>query len=207
VRGNPDDLKRDWQESAGPSIVARHGMISRVQFEEESLERLLHCDRFSITAFTIKTQGVCIHGSDLAPDLPDFRPGVAVANDALVQIRADIDEAVHEIRNATVRAVRDNWCRRIMKNVVRAAFALVLVDAHAYTSDLTLCAERFAPRFPALAPDVWRAVAFASAPPGNRESVLRLLDTFGARIIAHADAWLDVHNPQRIAALPLDAPA
>lgn len=193
-----DLVLRDWIVPAEEALLAKYPSLSDVILELWPYNYVFaDPERFSIGAFIIKTHSVCVWGSDVTPELPDYRVDAAIANDDLVQIKLDVDEAVMKIKRNSKPENVAYWCREVMKHILHAGFALVMVDEGVYTRDLDLCYEYFARHYPGHAADMQRALRYAENPSTDAMEVLDYLADMGEWIIAHANAWLDQHNPDR----------
>jgi len=201
--GDPAQLDDGWLKPVGRQIAAAHPIVSDVQFEIWSYTEVLVTDRFSELSFLLKTQSACVWGEDLAPRLPRFKPHAIVANNDISQIQPDIAEAIAALQaDASARNVL-YWCRRIMKNMLRTGFSLVMLDERAFTRDLKLCYDYFARRYPAQAAEMRRVLELAIQPSADCDHVLEVLNTFGSWLIGEADAWLARHNPAKVVEMPL----
>jgi len=199
----PELVMRDWIASAEDNILAKHDCVSDVQMEIWPHGWILHDEsEFSISAFILKTHAVCVWGVDITPDLTDYKftdksTRIAIANDDIVQIEPDIDEAIDEIEADDSPANVKYWCKRICKNMIHAAFGLVMVDEAVHTRDTDISAQYFIKHFPDYKPEVKQAIAWVESPTDERQDILDFLDTFGAWLIAECDGWLDGYNPER----------
>lgn len=201
-----DLVLQDWIMSAEENILAKYPSLSDVVLEVWPYNYVFSDPgRFSIGAFIIKTQSVCLWGSDVAPELPDYKIEAAIANDDLVQVKLDIDEAVAKIKRNSRPENVSYWCREVMKHILHAGFALVMVDEGVYTRDLDLCYEYFAKHYPGHAADMQRALRYAENPSMDAMEVLGYLANMGEWMIAHANTWLDQHNPERDLAMIVES--
>jgi uncharacterized protein len=201
-----DLVLQDWIQSAEEELLAQYPSLSDVVLELWPYNHVFSDPgRFSIGAFIIKTHSICVWGSDVAPELPEYKVEAAVANDDLVQIRLDIDEAVAKIKRNSRPENVSFWCRDIAKHILHAGFALVMVDEGIHTRDLDLSYEYFAKHYPGHAADMQRALIYAENPSMDAMEVLDYLAIMGAWMIAHADSWLDQHNPDRELALQVES--
>ena len=198
---DPDLVSQDWIESTEERLHGQHDAVSDVQLELWPQSWIFRePGEFSIFAFIIKTHSVCLWGVDLTPELPDYRvPAVlpAIANDDIIQIKPDIEEAVEEIQADTSPENVVYWCRRISKNMLRAGYGLVMLDVGGHTRDSDLCYQYFAEGYPEQAEQMRRALTYATQPTTNPGEILDFLDRFGTWLITQADRWLDGHNPAR----------
>lgn len=203
VSGAAEDLDDTWLKAAGAEIAQAQPIVSDVQLEIWPLAEVLVTDRFSEMSFLLKTQSACVWGQDLAPRLPRFKPDAIVANNDISQIRPDIEEAIAALHADGSPPRVLYWCRRIMKNILRTGFSLVMLDEGVFTRDLKLCYEFFARQYPGQDQAMRRVLELAIQPTSDRGVVLDLLTTFGAWMIARADEWLLQHNPSRVVEMPI----
>jgi hypothetical protein len=202
---DPELVRQDWIGPAEVAAVERYACISDAQIELWPYGYVFGSpDRFSIGGFIVRTHSVCLWGSDLANELPDYRLGPAIPNDDIVQLQLDLEEASAEVRAGAGPENARYWCRRIMKNILRAGFGLVMLEEGVFTRDIDLCCEVFSKHYPGHAADMRRALALARQPSTNAGEVLTFLDSWGSWMIRQADIWLDRHNPHRDLALLVD---
>ena len=149
---------------------------------------------FSIGSFIIKTHSICIYGDDLAPRIPRFKPSAHVAADDIAQIKPDIEEAISEINKDPGAENVSYCCKRIMKNIVRTGFALVMLEEKSHTRDLDLCCEIFSKYFPEKKLNMERAVELSLHSLTSRDELLAFINSFGNWIMAQADTWLLEHR-------------
>jgi len=200
-----DLVFQDWITPAEDEILAKYPMLSDAVLELWPYNHVFSDpESFSIGAFIIKTQSVCLWGSDVTPELPDYKVESAIANDDLVQIKLDIDEAVAKIKRNSRPENVAYWCREVAKHILHAGFALVMVDEGVYTRDLDLCYEYFIKRYPERVVEMRQALSYAENPSMDAMEVLGYLAEMGAWMIARADEWLDQHNPDRDLAMTVE---
>lgn len=198
-------LLEDWIGPAEEALLDRFPQISDIQLETWP-DGYVFTDptEFSIGAFILKTHSVCVYGADVAPELPDYRISAAIANDDIVQIAADLDDALAAIEaDSSVEAVH-YWCRRAMKQVLWTGFSLVMLDETKHTRDVDLCAEVFARHYPAHAAAIQQAFDRVTQPLDDAAALRAELAAIQGWLLPLADQWLDTHNPQRDAALSVD---
>ena len=198
---DPELVMQDWISSTEDEILARHNCVSDVQMEIYPHGWLLHDEsEFSISAFVIKTHAVCVWGIDMLPDLTDYQfsdknTRIAVANDDIVQIESDIDEAIDSIMADDSPDNVRYWCKRICKNVVHSAFGLVMIDEVVHTRDIDISVNYFLKHYPNQQKGIEQAVRFILSPTDSVSEILDFLDTFGAWLMTECNRWLDQYNP------------
>jgi hypothetical protein len=202
---DPELVRQDWLDEAEVSAVERHACLRDARIELWPYGYVFgRPDHFAIGGFIIKTHSVCLWGSDLANELPDYRLSAAIANDDLVQLQADLEDAVYAIRDNPAPGNVRYWCRDSARRILRAGFGLVMLEEGVFTRDIDLCCEAFSRRYPGDAADMQRALVYARQPSADAGEVLRLLETWGGWMVKHADDWLDRYNPRRDLALAVD---
>jgi predicted nucleotidyltransferase len=204
ITADPDSLDLSWCEAAAVDILRRHPFITSLGFDLESYDSIVVTDNhFNELSLQLRTQAVCLWGQDLIPTLPRYKLDVVVANCDICQIKPDIEEAIFELMADSSPQVTRYWCRRIMKNILRAGFSLVMLEERAYTRDLYPCYKLFARYYPEKESAMRHALELALQPSASAAEVLLFLNTFGPWLIATADHWLDRYNPSRELALKI----
>lgn len=200
---DPELVMQDWVPSAEDGILDQHDCVSDVQMEIYPHGWLLHDEsEFSISAFILKTHAVCVWGIDMSPDLTDYKfsgkeTRIAIANDDIVQLEPDIDEAIDAIEVDDAPANVQYWCKRIGKNMIHVAFSLVMVDEVVHTRDIDVSVSYFLKHYPDQQRGIQQAVDFIVSPTDSPQEILGFLESFGVWLIAECDRWLDKHNSER----------
>ena len=200
---DPELVLREWTFDAEDAILKQHDLITDVRLELWPYTFVLgNPAKFSIGAFILKTQSVCVWGSDLRSELLDYRLSPHIANDDLVQFEDDLNDALEELQTHP-RRVR-TICHHTAKQFIHTGFALVMLDESVYTRDLDLSCDYFVQRYPQYADSMRHALDYAQNPPKDAQMVSSYFSSFGASLAAEANQWLDLHNPKRRLALPTD---
>lgn len=127
----------------------------------------------------LKTQSLCVYGTDLIPKLPKYRLGVESMLDA-PRLRPSHEFVLSALKRGMPPAETAGYCRWLMKIMVRAAFEIVQERERVYTRDLFFCAEGFLKYYGGKSSDVWQAVGWAVRPTSDRAQLIHYLQTFGA---------------------------
>ena len=126
--------------------------------------------------FLLKTQGLCVSGTDLGSPWGDY---------TLADARIVLDVlpgAIREFRQFLLRSPDINWrgierrCRWIMKKIVRAGLELVAVRERAYSRDLQPCWEAFARHHPDQAASMREVLDLAVNPSADRQRIMAALE-------------------------------
>lgn len=183
--------------SDGTKLLKKYSLVSFVQMEAFPMTTVVNTYIFSHEAFILKSQGICVYGKDLIDSLPQARVSKRLANKELQQLKNDIDEAKRELTKTQKPEEVRYWCKRIMKNILRDGFYLVMDKERKYTPDIRLSAETFSKYYPDKKEEMDRVLNLANGPTTKKEKVLEVLDIFGIWIIGETDKWLHIHNPER----------
>jgi hypothetical protein len=202
---DPDLVFQDWVEEAEEALLDQHPCLSDVQLELWPYYYVFNDPaQFSIGGFILKTHSVCMWGSDLWTQLPDYRISLAIANDDLVQIGDDIDGAVEEIKADSSASSVGYWARGAAKHMLRAGFGLVQVEAGVHTRDIDLCCDYFVRYYPDRAEAMQQVLDYARQPPDDSVMALGWLESVKSWLLPLVEAWLNEHNPTRDIALSVD---
>jgi len=199
----PELVLQDWLPSAEETIADKHNCVSDVQMEVWIHGWLLHDPtEFSVSAFILKTHAVCVWGVDMSPDVTAYQftkreTRLAIANDDIVQIEPDIEEAIEEIELDDAPENMRYWCKRICKNMLHTMFGLVMVDEAVHTRDVDVSATYILKHYPEQSENIQQMVSYIQSPTDSKKTLLAFLDSFGSWLIAECDRWLDKHNPDR----------
>lgn len=127
--------------------------------------------------FIVQTQTLCLHGEDLAQQIPPFKPGKEIAFFARYFSR-QLQQFWKEAHLDDVQAFKLD-CSWIMKRFVRAGFDLVMARCGKYTRDLYPCYVTFAKYYPKQQAQMHQALAWAVDPTGQTTAVMDFSKSFG----------------------------
>lgn len=102
-------------------------------------------------------------------------------------IKKDVQQAKKEIVKAKDDKTTYYWCKRIMKNMLRNGFFLVMEKEGRFTSNTTLSAQVFSKYFPEKAVEMQRVLRLANHPSTDKGKIFTILDTFGLWLTQKAD--------------------
>jgi len=199
----PELVMQDWLPEIAKRIADKHECVSSVQMEIWVHGWLLHDPtEFSVSAFILKTHAVCVWGVDMTPDVTAYQfskreTQLAIANDDVVQIEPDIDEAIEKIEADDSADNVRYWCKRICKNMIHVMFGLVMADESVHTRDMDVSVQYILKHYADQQAQVERTVNYITSPTDSQDEILDFLDDFGEWLIAECDTWLDKYNPDR----------
>ncbi|UOR13220.1 nucleotidyltransferase domain-containing protein [Halobacillus amylolyticus] len=200
---NPQDIDLDWVEETEQFIDQKFPFINGVELGFCPLSEVEESKYCSMIPFILKTYGICVYGENLISKLPDYKPDSSLANEHLIHLTSLIDKAKHDLTgNDDIEDIKD-CCSWIMRIIVRAGLALVIVQEQSYTRDLFPAFKLFSKHYPEKEQEMRTALWYAINPLSNSEEILELLDHFGIWMKEEAENWLKVYNPKREIHLPL----
>jgi len=200
---NPKELDLDWVEETEQFIDQKFTFINGVELGFSPLSEVEESKYCSMIPFILKTYGICVYGENLISKLPDYKPDSSLANEHLIHLNALIGQAKYDLTgNDDMEDIKD-CCSWIMRIIVRAGGALVIVQEQSYTRDLFPAYKLFSKHYFEKEQEMRTALWYAINPLSNSEEILKFLDHFGNWIKAEAEDWLEVYNPTREIHLPL----
>lgn len=182
---------------ASISILNEYPVVSDVQMEIWPWDYVFpenNQKTFTIGSFIIKTHSVCIHGNNLANIISNFKLSKQIALDDIVQIKSDIEEALFEVRKDSSPVNIRYWCKRIMKNIVRTGFSLVMNKEHCFTRDLSLSSVTFSKYYPDQKEHMNKALSLIHNPTSSVDELRIFLSQFGQWIIFESEKWMKEHE-------------
>lgn len=200
---DPELVMQDWIPLAEERLLKAHPVVSDIKIDllpQGSIFR--DPDEFSISAFIIATHSVCMWGADLTPEMPvynlnDVDTRLGIANDDILQMMPDIDDAWNSIQaDRTPENVRD-WCRFICKNIIHSAFSLTREQEVAHTRDIDVALGYINRYYPEQVDAMAQAADWIRQPMDDAETLLDFLESHGEWMIDRCEDWLDAHNPDR----------
>lgn len=188
-------------------VIRTTDVVSKVdielwQFEEifpgaNSINEIQIKNTLSIFDIILKNSSLCIYGDDLSAHILPIKPDASLANDELIMIHQDIDQARQEISKATSEEEVQYWCKRVMKNIIRAGFCLCMPIIQEQTREIKLCADVFSKHYPDLKEFVKKTMYWIKSPSGNQKEVLKFLNDDVDLFLSKVDRWMDMYNPDR----------
>ncbi|WP_035434128.1 hypothetical protein [Bacillus sp. UNC322MFChir4.1] len=197
TKQHPNKLKLNWVKKIEHRLNQKYDCVDGIELSFYSIEEILNTSSFSIMSFILKTHGICVFGEDLIPQLPKYKANEALANDHLIHLQTQIKNACEDLKdNSDIEDIKD-CCKWIMKIIVRAGLALVIMKENTYTRDLYPAYKLFSKYFPEKEQDMRKALEYAITPIIDTKVLLLFLNEFGKWMISEADRWLQFYNSNR----------
>jgi hypothetical protein len=192
-----------WLEETAGAIRARWPGVGHPELKLYAWREVFPAaDAFSPARFQLGVNSVCLVGRDLARLVAPQRLNVSAANSWIVQVRERVAGALSRIDLASSEEEVALVSSDISRFLLNAGFALVMPHEGVYTEDPDLQRDFIALNFPDRSDEVELAYQFIVEPTRSAAELIHLIDSLGSWLSHECDAWLDRHNPQRLAALP-----
>ncbi|CCB89437.1 nucleotidyltransferase family protein [Simkania negevensis] len=140
------DLDTSWLSHTGKTLQSQYPVVSDIQLEIWKWNDLMQTDSLSEYQVILKLNSVCLWGDNLARSIPPIRPDYALALTELQHLQSDIDEVLSKIEKEPNQVAF--WCKKIMKNLIRAGFYLLIPREKKFTRDLELSVATFLKYYP-----------------------------------------------------------
>ncbi len=192
-----------WLDEAATIVRARWPGVGRPDLALYTWRDVFPAgDEFATARFQLGVNSVCLVGRDLARLVAPQRLNVSAANAWIVQVRDRVSEARSQIAFAARGDDVARACADIARFLLGAGFAVVMPHEGVYTEDPDLQRDFIALNYPERAADAALACRYTREPSASAADVRGFLDSFGGWLADASEAWLDRHNPRRLAALP-----
>lgn len=179
ITKKPEEVDRSWVKETRKVLEQKFSFSTGVEFGFVAYDELFDGDTLFNDRFTIKTQSACVHGDDLTQKIPPFLADAQTASHFHRNLKKVLENAKKGIENNLDKEDIKEWCRWVMKRIIRAGFILVMDKERAFTRDLYPSYELFAKHFPEQEPKMKTALDFAINPSENAQEIANFLDDFG----------------------------
>lgn len=143
IFGQPSKTSHNWSAHEKERLEKKFDFVTSVDLQFISYDKLMHDFEAFNDRFTIKTQSVCVYGKDLAGSLPTFKADLETARKLRSNLKGAIQHTLNNIINNPHKPYIKEWCRWIMKVLIRSGFLLVMDKEQSYTRDLYPCYTLF----------------------------------------------------------------
>lgn len=203
LRMTASPMATAWLEEVAGAVRARWPGVGRPELSLHAWREVFPSgDAFSPTRFQLGVNSVCLVGRDLARLVAPQRLNIPAANAWIVQVRERVESALASLDIASREDDTARLCAEISRFLLSAGFALVMPHEGVYTEDPDLQRDFIVLNHPERREAADLACRYAVEPVTSAAEAIDFLETFGRSLASESEAWLDRHNPQRLAALP-----
>lgn len=200
---DPELVMQDWIEPAEAALLAQFGdVITDVVLDMWPYYYVIRDpEEFSVAAFLLQTQAVCIWGSDIAPDLPVYRfsdPVIrtAIANEDIIALNDELEYIVETLEFAqNMRAVQI-MARYASKQLIYTTFSLLYPAYPQYSRDVDVCHAAAITAFPHHKAQLDRLLNWVDSPPRDAVFAVQLIEDVSVWLVPACNAWLEKYNPE-----------
>lgn len=179
ITKKPEEIDRSWVKETRKKLEYKFDFSTGVEIGFISYDELFNDDKLFNDRFAIKTQSACIYGEDLTLKIPPFLADIKSASHFHRNLKKVLENAKKNIANNPDKDDVKEWCRWVMKRIIRAGFVLVMEKEQAFTRDLYPSYELFSKYFPEQEPKMKIALDLAINPTENADEIANFLDDFG----------------------------
>lgn len=155
-----------WEE-----IAQKYPYLKGVEIHFEALETVHTSKRLQ---FLLKTQCICVYGTNLNLQIPKLGLGkYAYAHSPTFE--EDLERVSKWLETEDSDEEKKEVCSWIMKRTVRIGFELVMKRERCFTRDLYPCYERFAKHYPKKSSAMYEALTLAVFPTANTVLLLQTI--------------------------------
>jgi hypothetical protein len=158
----------------------------------------------ALSAFeiTLKNSSICIFGEDLSKFIPPIKPGAALVNHELIEIKSAIKKAKEVLDLVVSTAEIKQCCQGIMKKIVRASFCLCVPVIQEETRNVHLSVLLFSEIYPHMEKIVSQAVFWSQYPSSDTCKITDFLNNEGSEMLLEVERWMNLYNSKRLQNLP-----
>ncbi len=191
ITKKPKEIDRSWVKEVRKTLEQKYSFSTGMEIDFISYNELFDSDELFDDKFTIKTQSACIYGKDLAQKIPPFHADIKTASHFHVNLKKVFENTKKGITNNPDKENIKEWCRWVMKRIIRAGFVLVMDKEKSFTRDLYPSYELFSKYFPEQELKMKTALELAVNPIDDSEKLASFIDDFGV--------WMEKQIEQKFA--------
>ena len=168
-----------WIKDYAADFRSRFPFCPYVEIRLLPLQPFLQSQAYQSWRFTLKVLSLCIHGEDLSPQLPKFRPTRSNGFFFFGNIFDVLTEASSRLHQATTPEQTQKICVWAMKKILRTGFSLIMEREQVFTRDLYPSYELFSKHYPNREPEMRQALEWAVNPSSDQALISKYLGDFG----------------------------
>src|SRR6266481_2572789 len=186
-----EEIDTSWGKETNAKIKREYPFIEGVEIVAIPLANLA---KFKGDQIMIKTQSVCLYGTDLASTIPSFKPGFETAQH-IQGIKREIEQTIAWLQEEKPEEQTVKKCTWIMKRLVRSGFELTMEHSGKYTRDLYPCYQTFSEFYPAKKDGMYEVLTLAISPTKEKKVILEVLSGIGLWLSDEVDLYLKTRAP------------
>jgi predicted nucleotidyltransferase len=180
LSAEPRPEHRRRLRSTTEALALEHPFVTEVGVILFSADAILSPPERYDMGFFLRCLCACVHGEDLGPRLPEYRPTLELAAGTNGNVGAVLAAARARLAEAGAAGEVQAVCRGVSRKIVRTGFTLVMPRERVWTNSLPESCRLFVKHYPDRAEQMHEALRLALAPIANRDTVARMIDHLGA---------------------------
>jgi len=174
------DIDKSWIKPIRKTLDTKFTFSTGVEFSFLKYDELLNSDNLANYKFLIKTQSVCIYGDDISNEIENFKADIDTANILIPKnLKIVFENTIKGIVNNQDKEDIQEWCRWVMKRILRAGLLLVMDQEKVFTRDLYPSYKIFSKYYPEKEYEMRMALELAINPIDDIEVIINFINTFG----------------------------
>lgn len=163
----------DWEAEAAQTLLAQHddGWVTNIDFGYASWHEDF-IKRNPTLAVIIKTQSLCVVGTDVKPLLPNLRAGLEICRDYLF---LENELALLSKMISGQIPLEVSKAQAVVKRMIRVAFELVMEREQRYTTSLYHCYDCFGRYYPQQREAMRQLLEFYLNPSSDLDAIAQCL--------------------------------
>lgn len=171
----------EWAQQLILSIKKEEKVSLEVELTTTTYDEDLLAN-YPLLAAIIKTQAICIYGSDFSKKLPRFKPGKSL----LLNYRW----LINDLKNAQSENATLSDQKHALKTLIRTGFEIVMEREKAYTPDLYWCVQSFGKWYPDLEDQMTRTLQIYLNSSPSKQDLKVILNDLGSFIVKESLKYL-----------------
>ncbi len=170
---------RSWFRESVQKLEEKYSFATDIELNLLEMSKILDLEEGFNDRFTLKVQSSCLYGTDLIPEINPFKADFETAKHFHRNLDFIFEKFIKNIQNNESEEDIKEWCRWVMKRILRAAFVLVMDKEKVFTRDLYPSYTIFSKYYPEKEPLMKKALDLAINPSGDIQELKNFINDFG----------------------------
>jgi len=185
-----DEIDISWWKEINDRIKEKYPFVEGVEIVAIPISQLSESKGDQIM---IKTQSICLYGTDLASTIAPFKPGFETTQH-IQSIEKKVENTLFWLQEDKSEEKVAKKCAWIMKQLLRSGFELVMERSGKYTRDLYPCYETFSEFYPEKKDEMYKVLELAISPSADKQVIQKVVSGIGQWVADEAERYLKGHT-------------
>jgi predicted nucleotidyltransferase len=184
---------RLWFNRAAKKLEKKFSKVSLIELTIITPRELFESKEYKNLKIYLKTQSVCLEGTDLVSKIPRIKPGKKLAQ----YLYADLPREIKILKNIfsgkfknykylQQKRSTEFWCIWMCRTLLRAGLGLVMIKKPIYSQDLKTCYNVFIHEYPECEKEAKQLVKWSVKPLNDKKQLFIFLDDYSKKFL---DIW------------------